>query len=372
MFYDFLVIGAGISGASAGYELAQFGQTLIVEAESNGSFHSTGRSAALYTPNYGSDLVCRINKLSYGFLATPPSGFTTDPLLRRRGMLRVAPKACEELLLPLLASGGTDLEALDIDQTLALAPFLRSDRVSGAVYEKDVADIDVHALHQGFLSGYRQRGGTFIYGEPVRSLEKGIRGWNVVVGDQVIHAQVVVNAAGAWAEKIGAMAGSASIGLIPKRRTAIMVDAPVDIDVSRSPAIDFVGVDNYIKPESGQLMVSPGDATPVAAQDIQPDDFEIAQLVDWFEKETTIEVNRLNHRWAGLRSFVKDGAPVVGFDPLVDDFFWLAGQGGYGIMMSCALARATAELIKCNRLPQDFIDAGVEESALSVNRLLNN
>jgi len=207
---------------------------------------------------------------------------------------------------------------------------------------------------------------------PVISLQKIASGWEVAAGDQVFHSRLIINAAGAWADKIGRLAEARPIGLVPKRRTAIVIDVPNRFDVSKTPAIDFVGVDNYIKPESGQLMVSPGDATPMDPQDIQPDEFEIAVLVDWLETETHIEVSRPNHRWAGLRSFVNDGAPVVGFDPLIGDFFWLAGQGGYGIMMSSSLARAAAELITRNRLPCDFMDAGVKASELSADRLFKD
>ena len=182
---------------------------------------------------------------------------------------------------------------------------------------------------------------------------------------------MVINAAGAWADESGKLAGTESIGLIPKRRTAAMIDAPADINLDAVPAIDFMGCNNYIKPEKHQLMVSPGDELPVAAQDIQPDDFDIAVLVDWLESTTQINVSKINHQWAGLRCFVADGKPVVGFDPQLDDFFWLAGQGGYGIMMAPALAKATAELVKNRCLPAEFVSAGITVESCSPSRLFN-
>lgn len=369
MKYDFLIIGAGISGASAAYELAPFGSTIIIEGESNGAYHSTGRSAALYTPNYGSELVCKINRLSHGFLNNPPPGFCDHPLLTRRGLLVVASKESAGLLPPLLSSGGSDVESLNSEQTITKAPFLKSERVAESVFEKEVADMDVHSLHQGFLTGYRKRGGALLYDSPVNGLQATKDGWKVLVGDRTLEAKLIVNAAGAWADAVGAMAGAHTLGLVPKRRSAILVDVPESLDVRHCPAVGFIDVENYIKPQADQLMVSPGDATPVDAQDIQADDLELAMLVDWFESETQIEVKRLNHCWAGLRSFVNDDEPVVGFDPVVNNFFWLAAQGGYGIMMSSALARAATGLIVDNRLPEDFRESNIDPAMLSVERL---
>jgi len=319
--FDYLIIGAGISGA-----VAVHGRALIVEMEANAGYHSTGRSAALYTPNYGPDLVRQINKLSYAFLNNPPAGFTQSPLLSPRGMLMVVPPEHAVQLKPLLEEGGDYVTQISASETLKLAPFLRPEKIHAAVYEQGVFDMDVNALHQGFLSGFKQRGGSVMYGAQVNALSRAAGAWNVRVGDSNVSAGMVINAAGAWADSIGVMAGSTNIGLQPRRRTAILVDAPAGAQLDSVPAIDFFGVENYIKPEAGQLMVSPGDETPVTAQDIQPDDFEIAELVDWLERNTLIEVNRIQHQWAGLRSFTSTGTPVVGVDPLADDFFWLAAQ----------------------------------------------
>lgn len=366
---DYLIIGAGISGAAAAYELSTHGKVALVDAESRAGYHSTGRSAAMYTPNYGGLLIRKICRLSHAFLNSPPADFCAHPLLQSRGMMTVASPGQEEAMASKLAGGGAEYVAMDTDQTLAMAPFLRRQRVLGAIYEAAVAGIDVDALHQGFLGGMRQRGGTLLLEHGVSALYRQANGWEVVVGGRRLQARVVINAAGAWADEIGRMAGSASVGLVPKRRTAILVDPPEGIDLAGVPAIDFMGINNYIIPNAGQLMVSPGDETPVEPQDIQTDDMEVAVLVDWLEKQTNIEVRRLNHQWAGLRSFVGDGVPVVGFDATVEDFFWLAGQGGYGIMMSSCLARATASLITERQLPRDFLDAGIGEREISPARI---
>lgn len=367
--YDFLIIGAGISGAAVGYELAQHGKVVIVEAETQPGFHSTGRSAALYTPNYGPDLVRRICQLSLPFLTKPPNTFVDHALLSSRGMLNVFPVDSDDAIKEKLASGGADFVGLTQKQTLDKVPFLRFDRVGGAVYEHGVNDLDVDVLHQGFLRGVKNRGGNIVTDCRIQSIVRKTSGWEVESEKAKYTARIVVNAAGAWADEIGAMANASAIGLQAKRRSAILIDGPEQVDLSTIPAIDFVGVQNYIKPEAGKLMVSPGDEFPVTPHDVQPDDLDIAVLVDWLERETAIEVTKVSHSWAGLRNFVADGLPVVGFDTLADDFFWLAGQGGYGIMMSAPLARAGASLMTRQCLPQDFISAGITEGQLSAQRL---
>ncbi len=178
----------------------------------------------------------------------------------------------------------------------------------------------------------------------------------------------MINASGAWADQIGAMAGAQTIGLVPKRRTAIIVDAPEGLDLGASPAVDFLASGAYIKPEAGRLMASPGDATPTFAQDARPEELDIAHLAHWIETETLIPVRRIGQSWAGLRSFVADEIPVVGFDDNVPDFFWLAGQGGYGIMMAPALAQMAVDLVSRRDVSGQTVTSGVSVEALSPTR----
>jgi len=372
MNYEFIIIGGGISGAAAGYELALHGKVAILEAESHAGYHSTGRSAALYTPNYGPDLVRAISQLSLPFLNQPPDGFTEQSLLSPRGMLEVFPADAEQTLQTLPDSAGENFTGLTQQQTLNMVPFLLAERVGGGIYEEGVFDMDVGSLHQGFLHGFKQRGGTLLTNTRVTSIVRNSSHWELASDQAHVRGRVLVNAAGAWADEVGVMASASTIELEPKRRTAILVDLPNNVGNRLIPATRFHSVDNYFKPESGKLMVSPGDETPVKAQDIQPDEMDIAVLVDWLEKETTIEVTRVAHSWAGLRNFVTDGTPVVGFDNTVEDFFWLAGQGGYGIMMSASLARASAAILTTNQLPKDFVDAGIDKNQLSPRRLLTS
>lgn len=369
MIYDFLIIGAGISGASAGYELSVSGSTIIVEAESHPGYHSTGRSAALYTPNYGPDLVRLINKQSHAFLYSPPVGFTDHSLLSHRGMMTVALQDQRTEFEKKIRDRGDDVDVITAQEVMSRAPFLRAEQVVGATYEEGVFDMDVHGLHQGYLKGFSRRGGELIVDSPVVSMQWLGNHWVVNTGSRVVQARIVVNAAGAWADEIGRMAGAKSIGLIPRRRTAALIDMPVNINLDKVPALDFMGCENYMKPEKNHLMISPGDESPVAAHDIQPDDLDVAILVDWVESVTQINVSKINHQWAGLRSFVGDGNPVVGFDSGNEHFFWLAGQGGYGIMMAPTLAVVTAQLVTNRCLSSNTLDAGIKESLLSPSRL---
>lgn len=370
--YDFLVIGGGISGASAAYELSAIGSVALLEAENAAGHHSTGRSAALFTGNYGCQVVRGLNKSSEPFFEKPPEKFTQNKLLTPRGALTVAPIVGQESILDALLDLSTQaapIHRLSAAQAQEMAPLLRPERVAAAAYEPGVRDIDVAALHQGYLRGFKQNGGHIFLSHRVDKMNHTAKGWQINAGVHRLTAGRVINAAGAWADEIGALAGAAPIGLVPKRRTAIIIDAPQGMEIDAMPVVDFAGADSYIKPEAGKLMASPGDQTPITPQDVQPDEMDIAILVDWLERETTVSVRRIGHSWAGLRSFVADEIPVVGFDPKVPDLFWLAGQGGFGIMMAPALARVTVSLISGDDLPKDVVANGVRAEDLSPARM---
>ncbi|MBL4810981.1 MAG: FAD-binding oxidoreductase [Rhodobacteraceae bacterium] len=371
MVYDFIVIGAGMAGASAAYELAVESKVLLLEAESQPGYHSTGRSAALFTRNYGTALVRRINALSEPFFKAPPDGFTDQPFLSPRGALAVAPPGQEALLDPVLAASTSrdPVIELPVSEALARAPFLRPDRVARAVYEADVNDINVAAMLLSYIKGFKNRGGAIEASALVTKLHSTGAGWQVTAGARTFTGKTIINAAGAWAEQIGAMAGAAPIGLVAKRRTVIIIDAIAGMDVARFPCVDFAASDAYIKPEAGKFMASPGDATPTDPQDVQPDEMDVAVLADWIMRETLIPVRRIEHSWAGLRTFASDENPVVGHDPELANFVWHSGQGGYGIMMAPALAKAVAALCFDTQLPADFLACGISIADLGPARL---
>lgn len=368
--YDWIIIGAGIAGASAAYEISAFARVLLLEAETQPGHHSTGRSAALLTLNYGTPLVRKISAIGAGFLRAPPSGFTTVPLLLPRGMLTVAPNPDDPALEALLAASTQDNPVTRItpDEALRRAPLLTHDHVAAAVYEPGVMDIDVDALHQAYLRGFRARGGMIATTSRVRAIQHNSEGWTIAVDGASYAAHHVLNAAGAWADEVGLLAGATSIGLRPMRRTAIVVDAPTGIDVKTMPAVEVAGQEPYFKPEAGRIMASLGDETPDVPRDVYPEELDIALTADWLERHSILQVRRVQHSWAGLRSFVPDRAPVIGFDPVLPNFFWLAGLGGYGIMMAAALATAATHLIRNQGLGQAFVAAMIGEADVSAKR----
>jgi D-arginine dehydrogenase len=373
MIYDYLIIGAGISGAAAAYELSTHGTVVVIEAESMPGYHSTGRSAALYTPNYGDPIVRKINQLSKPFFQNPPAGFCNTPLLTPRGLLTVALPGDTEKLTPILEQSTPEapIERLTAAEACELAPLLDPEYVESATLEADVADIEVATLHQGYLGAVKRGGGSVICSMRVEDIIRKDGAWQVSGGNQAIIGKTLINAAGAWADQVAIMAGVIPTRLVAKRRTAIIVDLPQHIDPSTHlPAIDFADCNGYLKPEAGKLMVSPGDETPIEPQDAWPEDWDIAVLVDWLENRTLIDVQRVDHSWAGLRTFAQDDIPVVGYDPIIKDFFWLAGQGGYGIMMAPALGRATASLITTGMLCADMLSMAVQKQCISPCRFI--
>lgn len=367
---DFLVIGAGISGAAAAFELAAHGNVAVLESEDRPGYHSTGRSAALFTRHYGGPTVRKLSGAALPFFTDPPPGFAEHPLLTPRGGLTIGSAEQRQEIDDLLALGTANGSIVELSpqQAVARAPYLKPDAFACAAYEEGILDMDVAAIHQGFLRGLKARGGQVICETPVQRLERIGRTWHADSGETLVRAPVVVNAAGAWGDVIAAMAGAKPVGLVPKRRTAILIDLPTGTDTRGWPAVEDAGNGCYCKPETGRVMASPGDATPSEPCDAQPDDYDVAVAADFLERATTIPVRRINHKWAGLRSFVADEAPVAGFDDRVPGFFWLCGQGGYGIMLAPVLGRAAAHLIQHGSLPGDLADRGLTLGELAPER----
>lgn len=368
---DFIVIGAGIAGASVAALLAKDATVILLEREDHPGVHSTGRSAALFSAIYGNETVRALSRASRAFFAEPPADFCTTALIKPRGSLFLASEAQIERLdgfaaLPDIAPMTQRLSAAE---TIALCPALRSDYIAGGLLEPQSTDIEVHELHQGYLRLFKQREGTLITETGVEGLERIDGGWTVHAGSRRSRAPVVVNAAGAWADAVAALAGIAPIGLQPYRRTAVLVEPPEGAVIEHWPMMIDIDEQFYVKPDAGLLLVSPADETPMGPCDAQPEELDIATAIYRAEEAMTLNVRRTRRSWAGLRSFVADRTPVVGFDPAADGFFWLAGQGGYGIQTAPALARAAAALARRRDLPADLTAEGVRPAAIAPDRL---
>jgi D-arginine dehydrogenase len=369
---DIVVVGGGIAGASAAYELAQFASVTVLEREPQLGYHSTGRSAASFTENYGTTIIRRLAIASRPFLESPPQGFAQHPLLSPRGMLTIAREDQLELLSDALEQARAlvpSIHRIDREEAFTRVPILRREYVAGAFLEPDSRDIDVNGLHVGFIKGARHRGVAVVTQAEVTTVEQRSGRWRLTTTRGGFEADILVNAAGAWSDVLAGMAGIKPLGLIPKRRTAFLVPLPAGIDARAWPMVDDVAEGFYFKPDAGQLFVSPADATPSAPIDAYPEDIDVAQGVERLERATTLQVERVSRSWAGLRSFVSDGAPVVGFESSAERFFWLSAQGGYGIKTSPALSRACATLIREDRLPPDLLELGIRPQELSPQRL---
>ena len=369
---DVVVVGGGIAGASAAAELACIARVVLVEREAQPGYHSTGRSAALFSETYGNAAIRALTRASRPFFEAWGEGFAEHPILTPRGALVVAlpgqDAALDEAWGELSRLDPT-IRRLDPSEARGLVPVLRPDAVAGAIHEPGAMDIDVHALHQGYLRLFRRRGGTVMTDAPVHELSRN-GGWTVRTPAGDVEAAVVVDAAGAWADEVAGLAGVPPIGLVPKRRTAAIVPAPAGIDARAWPLTVDVGETGYFKPESGRLLVSPADETPVPPCDVQPDDIDVALAIERLTRLAAIEVRRVERKWAGLRSFVADKTPVVGFDQLAPGFFWLAGQGGYGIQTAEGIARLATALIAGAPSPADPVALGLDPVQLSPARFL--
>lgn len=369
---DAIVIGGGIAGAGAAFEIARDRRVVLLERESHCGYHTTGRSAASFTENYGNDVIRRLVLASRAFLTEPPPGFCDYPLLAPRGMVTVARVDQLDRLAAALERGQAlvpSIVSIPTERAIELVPVLRADYVAGAMYEPHSMDLDVNGLHQGFLRGLRARGASVVVKADVRAIDRRDGRWRVETTAGTFLAADVVNAAGAWGDEVAALAGARPVGLQPKRRTAFNIPAPDGIDVSSWPLVDDVGAEFYFKPDAGRLLVSPADATPSPAMDAYADDMDVAIGAERLERATTIAVTRVLRSWAGLRSFVADGSPVVGPDDALPGFHWLVAQGGYGIKTSPALSRLCASLLSGDGLPDDIARQGVELGDLLVGRL---
>ncbi len=371
MHADFLVIGAGIAGVSAADTLAARGRVIVLERESQPAYHTTGRSASYFTLNYGNDLIRALTKASQSFLTTPPDGFSAHPLMTPLGALTIARAdqlSSFEQNLSDAQKLVPEISPITVTEARAMVPALRDDTVAAVHYEPDAQYMDVDLIHGGFLRRMRARGGELVCDAEVKALRRDGGTWHVATAAGTYDAPIVVNAAGAWADEIAVHAGLAPLGLVPKRRTVILFAAPSGTTVASWPLVLDVDEEFYFRGDAGKVLASPADATPSPPCDSQPEDLDIAVTVDRIETATTMTVPRIEHKWAGLRSFYSDNTPVVGTDPHTEGFVWLAGQGGYGIMTSPAMAEAACACATGDAWPESLAAVGVTMADLAADR----
>jgi D-arginine dehydrogenase len=370
-----VVVGAGMAGASVGWQLAQAGQrVLLLERESQPGYHTTGRSAALFEEHYGPEQVQALTRASRAFYEHPPAGFVDTPILHPRGVMYVGTAAHKSLIDAAYAEAvehSPDAQRLDGDALRAIVPVLNASIVDGFV-DDGARDIDVNALHQGFLRGLRHAHGELWCNAEVTALthDGNTRRWTIALADgRSVQTAIVVNAAGAWADGIGELAGARAIGLVPARRSAFTFAVPEGMDATHWPAVISADESFYFKPDAGQLLGSPANADATYPHDVQPEEEDIATGIWNIEQATTLQIRRPSHTWAGLRSFVADGEMVIGWDDTVPNLFWVAAQGGYGIQSAAAYSLLARNLLLDEPIDESLLDQGVRLEALEPVRL---
>lgn len=364
---DIIVIGAGIAGASVAAELAASAKVVVLEMEAQAGYHATGRSAAFFAQAYGNAVVRQITRMSEPFFRAPPDGFSDVQLMRPRDCVFFGSDR-QRKTLRATHQESPHLQAISAEEVRRRVPMVAENQVTGGLLDETGGDLDVDAVLQGFLRKLKLNGGAVVTGARVLSLSRTGNQWGVVTDRATYRAPVIVNAAGAWADSIATLAELKPLGLQPKRRTAVLIDAPAEHEIDNWPLMVDVEERFYFKPDAGLLLLSPADETPSHACDAQPEELDIAVAVDRLETLTGRDVPQVKHRWAGLRTFAPDKTFVVGFDPREEGFFWLAGQGGYGVQTAPGLARLAAALVNRSELPEG-VDARLTH-ALSPVRLI--
>jgi D-arginine dehydrogenase len=365
--FDIAVIGAGIAGATTAAALAKDYKVALIEAEEQAGYHTTGRSAAIWILNYGPPEVRLLTGLSREFFLAPPADISTESLGTHRPNIYLAPADQTDALDALIAQklGIVDIEIAEVKR---LVPALIDGYAVRAGLEDNAFDMDVAKLHQGFLRRTRQAGGTMLLRSRAAKIERANGVWNIEIsGGDMITATTVVNAAGAWGDEVAKIAGVAPIGLVPCRRTAAVID-PAPFEVADWPMVQSAAHEWYIRTEARtKLMVTPCDETPMEPHDVQPDELDVAIGIDRMQQALNIEVRRVEHSWAGLRTFSADRRLAFGWEKSIPGFFWCVGQGGYGIQTAPAAGELVADMIAS----RDPGEAGGIIDAINPNRFKN-
>lgn len=357
--FDIAIMGGGVAGLSLACFIGGRRSVVLLEREEALGYHSTGRSAAEFLLRYNPPEVKALARISKPFFDAPPQGFADVALLRHRGSLMIASaeKAARlEEVFRAEAEVTDGVVRLTVEEAVARVPFLNPAFVAGVFFDPGFWDIEVDSLMQGYRKSARGAGVEIRERHEVLSARHDGTHWIVTTTGGALRARTVVNASGGWADATARLFGVRPQGIVPHRRTAVLVDLPAGVDAATLPEINEIDDDFYFKPDAGRLMVSPADETPCEPADVQPEEIDIAWAAHHLQQATTLEVKRIAKSWAGMRSFAADRLPVVGFaedDP--PGFFWLAGQGGFGILSSPALGSLAASMLVGADRPEAFI-----------------
>jgi D-arginine dehydrogenase len=344
--FDFVIVGAGIAGASLAAELACHASVLLIEAEAYPGYHATGRSVAFWTESYGGPGVQPLTTASGSFFLKPPTDFADQSFITPRGCLHIGTSDDEALAHKLMADFKTselEFEALDVKRISSRVPGILPDWNIG-LWEAGCCDIDAAALHAAYLRKAKRDGGQLHCLAPLRQAKFSGGLWKIETATGNFTAKSVINAAGAWADQVAILCGVKPVGIVPYRRTVLQLA----VEPAASPNLPLViALDGslYFKPAAGRIWLSPHDETPSPACDAMVEEIDVAIALERLKHIVDWKIERLEHKWAGLRSFAADRLPVIGRDPDKPEFFWFAGQGGFGIQTAPAAASLAASLL---------------------------
>lgn len=371
---DFLIIGAGIAGAGAAYRLAPHGRVIMLDMEAQAGYHTTGRSAAFYAETYGGPKVQPLTTASKAFLVSPPEGFTDVPLLTRLGAIhiyRADQKAAADRLYGELSAALPGVRYMSVTEVKARAPHVDTSGLMGGIDDPDCGDLDVAALHQGYLRAAKAHGATLMLDARFETAAYDGARWHVKTRQGPVKARAIINSAGAWGDDVAKRSGVMPVGLLPLRRTIVTVPQPEGLPFDRhGPVVLDMDEEFYFKPEGDGYLVTPADEVPSAPCDAQPELEDVARAVQFFETATQSKVRRIDAKWAGLRTFGPDRLPVVGCAVDEPSFFWNVGQGGYGIQTSPAWTDMLASFVLGTPMPDYLVRAGVDSRNFSPARLI--
>ncbi len=369
---DFLIIGSGMAGMSAAFRLSKHGKVIVLEKESMLGYHTTGRSAAFFTENYGNNIIRSITKASRYFLENPPSCFKNDQLMTQYGgSLFIANKNQSNLVdkeLEYAKSVSANVFEIDKKEVMNMVPIIKEKYLDRALHEPDSKVMDVDLIHQGYARGLKDNDGKIIFNSEVSSISKHNNLWNVKTHNNEFTSPIIINAAGAWCDEIAILANCKPLNLSPKRRTVIIFEDTSNLNTSKWPVVIDIEDNFYFKPEAGKILASPADETDSPPCDSQPEEIDIAITIDRIEYATNFKVKKIDHKWAGLRSFFPDRTPVVGEDPDMTGFYWLAGQGGYGIQTSPGISKIIECLVTGKDWPYYLSNNSIMPETLSPKR----
>jgi len=346
--FDVVVIGSGMAGISLASELSINLSVCVLEKENLLSYHSTGRSMAFYIESYGNETVRKLTTASKSFFKNFENIYSDRKLLNKRGVLHIANNKQGPNIKHLydnLCKTNNNFYLLNKSQTLDLLPCLKDEYVKSSVYDIEASEIDVNLMYDIFLKKLKKNNGSIIKDIQIKDFVYTDNSWEISSNKNTVRSKILVNAAGAWCDEVAIQAKVKKINLVPKKRT-IFCFKPKDIQLQNNwPLATDVDENFYFKVENETVIASPADETPMSPQDAQPDELDIAIGVERIKNSTKFQFNSITNKWAGLRSFVEDKTPVIGFDKNINNFFWFAGQGGFGIQTSPVLAKIASNMI---------------------------